>query len=164
MSSTEVTPSRVYLNITTGEFDVSGGESFVQNFTADIRHVLELLGTAQKSRVVDTEDVVLDLQGDDLHKSTSGMLFGEALHAVADGSGTDQILLAGWFASKAKFDNTFTTGEANALLIEQGVKISNPSQSLKNNISAKRVFKQGDRYKISRVGIEYLSKIEGLEL
>ena len=71
-------------------------------------------------------------------------------------SGTDQILLAGHYAAKVSSDGTFSTNDAHKLLIEQGVKLSNASQSMKNNLTAKRAFKVGGRFKIAKTGIDYL--------
>jgi len=45
------------------------------------------------------------------------------------------------------------------LLIEQGVKLSNASQSLKNNVTAKRAFKVGSRYKVAKSGVDYLKTL-----
>jgi hypothetical protein len=71
-------------------------------------------------------------------------------------SQSDKILLAGSFAAQGTGDKTFSTSEASALLVEQGIKLSNPSQSLKNNLAAKRVFKQGNRFRVSKIGEDHL--------
>jgi hypothetical protein len=42
------------------------------------------------------------------------------------------------------------------MLIEQGIKLSNPSQSMADNLKAKRVFKVGKNWKISKSGEDYL--------
>jgi hypothetical protein len=72
------------------------------------------------------------------------------------------MLLAGAFAQSASDDNAFTTGEANQLLIEQGIKVGNPSQCMTNNLKAKRVFKvPGNKYRVSKQGHEHLQKLGG---
>jgi hypothetical protein len=88
--------------------------------------------------------------------------FGEVLHALPNkASGPDQMLVAGWYAQDGSTDNTFSTGEANQLLLGQSVKIANPSQSLKNAIAAKRVFKVGSRYRVSKIGEQHLHSLIG---
>ena len=67
------------------------------------------------------------------------------------------MLLAGRFAQLLSEDNSFSTKESNSLLLEQSVKVGNPSQCMTNNLKAKRVFKIGDRYRVSRPGEEYLA-------
>jgi hypothetical protein len=88
--------------------------------------------------------------------------FGEVLHSLPNSAtGPDRMLLAGSYAQLASADNTFSTGEANQLLLGQGVKLSNPSQALKNAIAAKRVFKVGKRYRVSKSGEEHLKSLTG---
>jgi hypothetical protein len=71
------------------------------------------------------------------------------------------MLVAGWYVQQASADKTFSTGDANQLLLGQGIKLSNPSQSLKNAIGAKRVFKVGKGYKVSKTGEEHLKTLMG---
>ncbi len=88
--------------------------------------------------------------------------FGEAIHSLPKGSsGTDQILVAGYYAAAGSADGTFATSEANSLLVEQGIKLSNPSQSLKNGLAAKRVFKVGKRFKLSKTGEDSIRSFIG---
>ena len=74
---------------------------------------------------------------------------------------TDTELLANINTCKSSFAGT---GEANALLTEQGVKVGNPSQCVKQNLTAKRVFKHLGRYRVSQTGLEYLRQMLGDEL
>ena len=85
--------------------------------------------------------------------------FGEVLHTLSSKSGTDQILLAGHYVAKSSADGTFSTVDAHKLLIEQGVKLSNASQSMKNNTSAKRAFKVGNRFKVAKSGLDHLKTL-----
>jgi hypothetical protein len=71
------------------------------------------------------------------------------------------MLLAGHFAQSRSADASFSTGEANTLLTEQGVKIGNPSQSVKQNLVARRVFRHQRRYRVSQIGIDYLVQLLG---
>jgi hypothetical protein len=86
--------------------------------------------------------------------------FGEMLLRLANGvTATDQMLVAGLFAQRASEENHFFTREASSLLLEQGVKVGNPSQCMTNNLKAKRVFKVGSAYRVSRSGVEYVADL-----
>jgi hypothetical protein len=90
----------------------------------------------------------------------SGAEFGEQLGALPrSATATDQVLLAGRFAQLASEDNAFATKDANALLLEQSIKVGNPSQCMANNLAAKRVFKVGGKYRVSRAGEEHLASL-----
>ena len=71
------------------------------------------------------------------------------------------MLVAGYFAQQRGADNGFATGEANTLLTEQGVKVGNPSQCVKQNLLAKRVFKHQGRYRVSQIGLDHLRQLVG---
>ena len=58
-------------------------------------------------------------------------------------------------------ERTFATAEASKLLVEQGIKVSNPSQSLKNNMDGKKLFRVGNRFKISREGQDRVNDLLG---
>ncbi|MEO5535261.1 MAG: hypothetical protein ABIR17_09040 [Pseudolysinimonas sp.] len=88
--------------------------------------------------------------------------FGELMIGLPNSvTGTDQMLVAGLFAQRQSADNTFTTKDASSLLLEQGYKVGNPSQSMTNNLKAKRVFKVGTSYRVSRAGIDYVTQLFG---
>ena len=88
--------------------------------------------------------------------------FGEVLQTLPRAASvTDQMLLAGWFAQQNNPNNSFATRDASALLLQQGVKVGNPSQCLANNLKAKRLFKvSGGDYRVARAGIEYLTELQ----
>jgi hypothetical protein len=73
----------------------------------------------------------------------------------------DRMLLAGYSAQQNGADTGFGTGEANALLSEQGVKVDNPAQCVKQNLLAKRVFKHQGRYRVSQIGLDHLRQLLG---
>jgi hypothetical protein len=73
----------------------------------------------------------------------------------------DRVLVAGYFAQQNGADNGFGTGEVNALLAEQGIAVGNPSQCVKQNLLAKRIFKHQGRYRISQIGLDYLRQLLG---
>lgn len=157
--------SRIHINLSSGELDIRGSEEFVSQYADSIEDLLQRLRTeptpsaAPAPPVLASPDQASTEAGKVTQPGTGLEPFGEALHSLASKSGTDQILLAGYYASETSGDGTFATAEANKLLIEQGIKLSNASQSLKNVLAAKRVFKVGSRYKVSRSGIDFLKSM-----
>ncbi|MFO6454171.1 MULTISPECIES: hypothetical protein [unclassified Aeromicrobium] len=157
--------ARIRISLTAGELEIEGPESFVSQYEESIAAVLEKL---REEGVVVTKHqhapvtTVFDGVGENAITGPATVAdepFGEVLHSLTTKSGTDQILLAGYYVGKNAADGTFSTTEAHKLLIEQGVKLSNASQSLKNNLTAKRAFKVGSRFKISKAGIDYLNTL-----
>lgn len=165
MSEEAGSTSRIHINLSSGELDIRGSEEFVSQYADYIEDLLQRLRTEPIPAATPvppapaSPDQALTEAGKAGQPSSGLEPFGEALHSIASKSGTDQILLAGYYASQASSDGTFATAEANKLLIEQGIKLSNASQSLKNVLAAKRVFKVGSRYKVARSGIDFLKSM-----
>lgn len=163
MDTQENTSARLHINLSTGEIELEGTVSFVSQYADSIGALLDRLVSSDPSQTLTSPGVAA--------QGTSGtatqpqvavaeeMPFGEVLHSLSSKSGTDQILLAGHYAGMASTDGTFSTNEAHKLLIEQGVKLSNASQSMKNNLTAKRAFKVGSRFKVAKSGLDYLSTL-----
>jgi nucleoside 2-deoxyribosyltransferase len=80
-------------------------------------------------------------------------------HSATD---VDRMLLAGYVAQSRSADQSFSVGEANAMLAEQGINIGNPSQALKQNLIARRVFRHERRYRVSQLGLDHLVQLIGL--
>jgi hypothetical protein len=159
---------RIRVSLSTGEFELEGPESFIAKYEETTRQLLERLVGSQPTDF----DLAASVSSDNVApaqaslRSANGVAklpeFGEAVHLLPRGvSGTDQILLAGFYASQNHGERTFATSEANKLLVEQGIRVANPSQSLKNNLNSKKVFKVGSRYKISREGTERVNELLG---
>jgi hypothetical protein len=150
--------ARVRISVGTGELEVAGTELFVAQYDEAVQ---ALIGRLREQPIqppsAGTDPGANSAAGSRGSLDIASREFGEILHALpSNASGSDQILVAGWYYQQASADNTFSTGNANQLLLGQGIKLSNPSQSLKNAIAAKRVFKVGKGYKISKTGEEHL--------
>ncbi|MDT7570614.1 MAG: hypothetical protein QOE05_788 [Actinomycetota bacterium] len=165
MADTAGGSTRIRISLSTGELEVSGSEAFVSQYAESIETLLERL-QSQGPTVLPQHQLPNTGQAQAApapqHAAASGAdeePFGEVLHSLTSKTGTDQILLAGYYIGKGNPDGTFATGEAHAKLIEQGVKLSNASQSMKNNLVAKRVFKVGSRYKVSKQGVDHLKSL-----
>lgn len=153
---------RIRVSIGNATLELEGAPDWVAQYDDDLKKMLDRVSATS----------LLPLPGASVPESPSGPAstsirgdedFGEVLQTLPKGSSaTDQMLLAGWFAQQSKPDNAFATRDASALLLEQGVKVGNPSQCMTNNLKAKRVFKvSGGGYRVARAGTEYLSELQG---
>ena len=149
---------RLRLSIGTHELDLEGPEQFINEHKALITEILDRF---PKDMVPSREPSAAAVDPPArAERSVTDLEFGEALFMLPDAaSGTDKILLAGKFAQIVSDNNTFDTREANQLLIGQGIKLANPSQSLKNNLKAKRAFKFEGRFRVSRDGESHLESL-----
>jgi hypothetical protein len=92
--------------------------------------------------------------------------FGELLQALPrNAADVDRMLLAGLFLQRRAAERAFTTADANRLLLEHGIKLGNPSQSVKQNLVAKRAFAvQRGRYRVAQGGLSHLEQLTGRRL
>lgn len=155
--------ARVRISLSAGDLEVEGTEDFVRQYAEPIRALIDRLEELPVQRVAaQREAVESPAPSASTASATEQREFGEVLHSLPNNaSGADRMLLAGSYAQLGSPDNTFSTGEANQLLLGQGVKLSNPSQALKGAIATKRVFKVGKRYRISKTGEEHLKSLVG---
>ena len=154
--------ARLRVNLVQSEFEVEGSEAFVRTYAERFDALLDRLGhgaepddppaaRTQPSRAQPPSPPALSIEGASL---------GELLHHLPrSATDVDRMLLAGHIAQSRSADNAFSTGEANALLTEQGVKIGNPSQSVKQNVVARRVFRHQRRYRVSQIGLDHLAQL-----
>jgi len=142
---------RVRVSYGDNEIDITGPADFV----AQYQDTIDAITTQLRERTAQSPTVASAIHPAAVTISEDE--FPETLHGLPKGStDTDRMLLAGWYIQRKLGDNSFSTGEANKLLVEQGIKVSNPSQMLKNSLIARRVFKLGDRYRVSKSGEDYL--------
>jgi hypothetical protein len=150
--------ARLRINLAQREFEVEGSESFVQAYAERLD---QLLGQLTATPATEAPAAIRQ-KGDGLAGASS---FGELLHRLPRAAtDVDRMLIAGYFAQRDGADNGFGTGDANRLLTEQGVKLGNPSQCVKQNLLAKRVFKHQGRYRVSQIGLDYLRQLLGTGL
>jgi hypothetical protein len=154
--------ARLRVNLAQSEFEVEGSEAFVRTYAERFDALLDRLGRGTRpndppaassppTRTQPASPPVLSLDGASL---------GELLHHLPrSATDVDRMLLAGHIAQSRSADNAFSTGEANTLLTEQGVKIGNPSQSVKQNVVARRVFRHQRRYRVSQIGLDHLAQL-----
>jgi hypothetical protein len=151
--------AKLRINLAQREFEVEGSEGFVRTYADRLDQLLGRLseqpGAAPPPNSGAPESSALP----------STQSFGELLHRLPRGaSDVDRMLIAGHFVQQRAADNAFSTGEANALLTEQGIKVGNPSQCVKQSLMAKRVFKHQGRYRVSQTGADHLRQLLGARL
>ena len=150
--------ARLRVNLAQSEFEVEGSEAFVRTYAERFDVLLDRLGRAQPAEPA--AHPAHPPCAPEVPVATKTL--GELLHHLPrSATDVDRILLAGHFAQTRSADASFSTGEANTLLTEQGVKIGNPSQSVKQNLVAKRVFRHQRRYRVSQIGIDHLMQLLG---
>jgi hypothetical protein len=153
--------ARIRVSLSAGELEVEGPDAFFAKYSDSIDAMLSRLKTqpvsAESAPALGSHaapSTAVNSAGAELPE------FGEVLHGLpSNASGPDRVLVAGWYVQQENSESTFSTGEANQLLMGQGVKLSNPSQALKNAIAAKRVFKVGSRYRVSKSGEDHLKTL-----
>lgn len=91
----------------------------------------------------------------------AGLSFGEFIHPFAsDITDVDRALIAAVYAQQQSEDSTFATNDVSELLKEQGIRLSNPSMSIRRNMVAKRIFSMSKgKYRVSREGLAHLEAL-----
>ncbi len=151
--------TRLKINLTSREFEVEGSEAFVRAYAERFDELLGVMTTAPPPAAAEPAA----RPAPEARPKASLGDFGEFVQQLPKSStDVDKLLAAGFFAQSRSGDNTFSTGDANSLLLEQGIKVGNPSQCVKQNLNARRVFAvQRSRYRVSQSGVDYLRQLLG---
>jgi hypothetical protein len=154
--ATEGGMAKLRVNLQQREFEVEGSEAFVATYGARIEQLLHRLIEGARPPGDAVAPVPAEGEPDD-----GG--FGALLHALPrNATDVDRMLLAGWFVQAGNAERSFTTADANRHLVEQGIKVGNASQSVKQNLLAKRAFQvQRGRYRVAQTGLQHLAQLTG---
>jgi len=161
------TRTRLKINLSQGEFEVEGSEAFVERYAEKIEALFQGLKPTQPSEATPVLSTPAPAVQPRQANGASGPEvapdhLGEWLeHMPRSATDVDRLLLSGYYAQLRSADQCFGTGEANALLTDQGIKVGNPSQCVKQNLVAKRVFKHHRRYRVSQTGLDQLRLLLG---
>ena len=157
------TRARLKINLSQGEFEVEGSEAFVERYAARMDALFANLGEHRVEKPAVVTAHAEDEASPNGHASSDAPNhIGEWLeHLPRSATDVDRMLLAGYFAQLRSGDQSFGTGEANTLLTDQGIKVGNPSQCVKQNLVAKRVFRHQRRYRVSQTGLDQLRQLLG---
>jgi len=147
---------RLRINLSQREFEVEGSEEFVRGFAERISELLDLFDVGPV--------VTAPVEAEAAPPSPEALgSFGEfLLRLPSSATDVDKMLAAGYFVQVGSADDAFTTADANRRLTEQGIKLGNPSQCVKQSLLAKRVFLLSKgRYRISQQGRAHLRQLLG---
>lgn len=147
--------ARVRLDLGQRAFEVEGSEAFVRELVERLEETLQAYGgePAAVAEAVTAPQAEPPALGS----------FGEFVQKLP-GSATevDRMLAAGYWTQRQGVDDAFATADANRRLVEQGVKLGNPSQCVRQSLTAKRVFAvQRGRFRVSQLGRQYLRQLMG---
>src|ERR1700677_207577 len=138
---------------TTGEIEVQGTSSEVKEWWEklwpEISGVTQGITPVAQSRVPRGNDEALP------------EIFGEHFTRFrSDITDVDRMLIAGQFAAEKDAERVFTTKVANQLLLDQHIKIGNPSECVRRLVASKRVFVASGKFRVSSTGLEYLNSLK----
>lgn len=152
------TRARLKINLAQQEFEVEGSEAFVSRYVERIDALFARLQDGQPRK---RPAAARQAPSEHAEIGTPDNI-GEWLeHLPRSATDVDRMLVAGYFAQLRSGDQSFGTGETNTLLTDQGIKVGNPSQCVKQNLVAKRVFRHQRRYRVSQTGLDYLRQLLG---
>jgi hypothetical protein len=158
------TRARLKINLAQGEFEVEGSETFVNRYVERIDALFANLQngrTAERPPALTSTTPAKPANGDGAKVDAPDHIGQWLEHMPRSATDVDRMLLAGYFAQTRSGDQSFGTGEANTLLTDQGIKVGNPSQCVKQNLVAKRVFRHQRRYRVSQTGLDQLRQLLG---
>lgn len=158
--------ARLKVNLAQGEFEVEGSEAFVRGYAQRIEALLAQIaprGDAPPSAIPTPAPASV---GAPPATVVEGPPFGELIQTLPrNATDVDRMLLAGVFLQQRAAERAFATADANRLLLEHGIKLGNPSQSVKQNLVAKRAFAvQRGRYRVAQGGLAHLEQLTGRKL
>jgi hypothetical protein len=92
-------------------------------------------------------------------------IFGEFFHEFrSDVTDVDRVLIAAAFVQSKDAERAFSTKAANQLLIDQNIKLANPSEGVRRLLNAKRAFVVSDgKFRVSSTGLEHLDSLKQTE-
>ncbi|MBU2515105.1 hypothetical protein KJ966_27630 [bacterium] len=173
--------TRVKINLQSGEIEFEGSEEFVQNQIDNLDSVIKLLSSVkttaitQRSDIGETEPMETDSETDENtqelnNNNSNGEIsvpnsFGEWLHKFKDDiNDLEKCLVTAFFEQKNSQQNDFKTREVNNALKEHGIKLTNPSTSLKRLVEKKLLFqtRKNGTVKFMRVSQDGMQLLKSL--
>ncbi|MGD1928849.1 MAG: hypothetical protein ACFB12_08045 [Leptolyngbyaceae cyanobacterium] len=148
------TPAKVRINFKSGEVELEGSESFVQGQLENIDTIAEYVALLASSNfsgsteLEEEEEIAALVEEEEDKLSSAGEqglempgTFGEWFHGFRDDiNDLDKALIAAYFVQKQSSDNDLKTSEVNKSLKDHGIKLTNPSTSLRRLETKKLLF------------------------
>jgi len=161
---------RIKVNLNSREFEVDGDHEIIfKNFGQLLNDYLDIIKKEPKtpnrpnqyqtgSQPSNGNATTTEFDVEQLPDSF-GELFNKFPKSI---SNVDKLLLAGFYIQSHNENNTYTVVEGTELLLDQGIKLSNPNAFNKSNVATKRVFKlSGKNFRISDIGMSYIKALLG---
>jgi hypothetical protein len=149
--------ARVRINLAQRELEIEGSETFLATYADRLEAMLNGLFVVEPTVPQTSAAPAAEPAGNDLGS------FGEyLLRLPTSATEVDKMLTAGFWVQQQAADDAFATAEANRRLVEQGIKIGNPSQCVKQSVLARRAFAvQRGRFRVSQIGRQHLRQLLG---
>jgi hypothetical protein len=161
--------SKIRINLNLREFEIEGTEAFIDSHSSKIESFLETLKTAPPvtpepkvhHNEIDATDTKTARTIHIGHSDAVPETFSEYYHCMPKKSKyADKILLAGYYIQSKSEDNLFSTRKASAVLLEQGVKLSNSTVFVGQNEKAKHIIEIAKgKFRVSKTGLEYIEQL-----
>lgn len=168
--------TRVKINLYSGEIELEGSEKFVENQLENLDSIIELISSVRKteknkvSHDINNEQESSDNDIDDQPNTNPKGIsvpssFGEWMHKFRDDvNDLEKCLLTAYYVQNGSPQNDFKTREVNDSLKEHGIKLSNPSTSLKRLVEKKLLFqtRKNGAVKFMRVSQDGMQLLKSL--
>lgn len=136
------------INLRTGEIEISGSEQFVERRIEQLEDIIKLSNIAPQlppppAVITQGQDAAAPPANSNGANGVGEVpaSFGEWLYAFKDNANDIQkALITARYVQFQAVSNDFKTAEVNKSLKDHGIKLSNPSQSLKQLVDKKYIF------------------------
>lgn len=157
---------KIRINLNNREFEVDGDANYINEvFGNTLKEYLQIIKGSTNTTEAPISDIQHKKENHTANSETRVSIlpdsFGEYFNKFPRTLGNvDKLLIASYFVQIKNSGNSFTLSEASSLLLEQGVKLSNPNVFNKSNEATKKIFKlAGKNFRVSDSGIQYIKTL-----
>lgn len=133
------------INLKTGDVEFEGSEEFVEKQIQNLEEIIGVFSQQPDSYTNNSAEYNQPSPSDNENKNNGNSeipdTFGEWLHSFkSDINDLEKALITARFVQSQSSENDFKTSEVNKSLKDHGIKLSNPSTSLKRLVDKKYLF------------------------